>query len=242
MKKRKRRKAAPFTYMDDTARRRRRIRRFFSAALAVVCIAVLLCAAINVAVIRLTRDRILTPDEAAACGADCILVLGAGLRPDGSPSLILSGRLELGVQVYEEGAAPKLVMSGDHGQENYNEVGTMKAFAVARGVPSEDVFMDHAGFSTYESLWRVKNVFGAQRVLIVSQTYHLYRALYIARTLGLEAWGVGASVDGIRGQPIREAREAAARVKDFFWCIAQPKPTYAGDPIPLSASGDVTND
>ena len=188
------------------------------------------------------KDRILSPEEAASLNADCILVLGAGLRKDNSPSPILRERIDRGIGLYNSGAAPKLLMSGDHGRVGYNEVGVMKALAVEAGIPSEDVFMDHAGFSTYESLYRARDVFCAKRVIIVSQKYHLYRALYIADQLGIEAYGVGADVQRFYGQTTREMRESLARVKDFLYCMLQPSPTYLGDTIPVSGNGDLTND
>ncbi len=187
-------------------------------------------------------DRILTPEEAASLDADCILVLGAGLRKDNSPSPILRERIDRGILLYNSGAAPKLLMSGDHGRTEYNEVGVMKALAVESGIPSEDVFMDHAGFSTYESLYRARDIFCADRVIIVSQKYHLYRALYIAEQLGIEAYGVGADVQHFYGKTTREMRESLARVKDFLYCTVQPEPTYLGETIPVSGNGDLTND
>ena len=187
-------------------------------------------------------DRILTPEEAASLDADCILVLGAGLRKDNSPSPILRERIDRGIQLYNNGAAPKLLMSGDHGRVEYNEVGVMKALAVEAGIPSEDVFMDHAGFSTYESLYRARDIFCAKRVIIVSQKYHLYRALYIAEQLGIEAYGVGADVQHFYGKTTREMRESLARVKDFLYCTVQPEPTYLGETIPVSGNGNLTND
>ena len=187
-------------------------------------------------------DRILSPEEAAELDADCILVLGAGLRRDNSPSPILRERIDRGIGLYNLGAAPKLLMSGDHGRVGYNEVGVMKALAIEAGIPSQDVFMDHAGFSTYESLYRARDVFCAKRVIIVSQKYHLYRALYIADPLGLEAYGVGADVQRFYGQTTREMRESLARVKDFLYCAVKPLPTYLGETIPVSGNGDLTND
>lgn len=187
-------------------------------------------------------DRILSPEEAAALDADCILVLGAGLRKDNSPSPILRERIDRGVKLYYLGAAPKLLMSGDHGRGGYNEVGVMKSLAIQADIPSHDVFMDHAGFSTYESLYRARDVFCAKRVIIVSQKYHLYRALYIADQLGLEAYGVGADVQRFYGQTTREMRESLARVKDFLYCAVKPLPTYLGETIPVSGNGDLTND
>ena len=159
-----------------------------------------------------------------------------------TPSPILRERIDRGIGLYNLGAAPKLLMSGDHGRVGYNEVGVMKTLAIDAGIPSQDVFMDHAGFSTYESLYRARDVFCAKRVIIVSQKYHLYRALYIADQLGLEAYGVGADVQRFYGQTTREMRESLARVKDFLYCAVKPLPTYLGETIPVSGNGDLTND
>lgn len=189
-----------------------------------------------------TRRQIVSSQEAAALEADCILILGCGVRADGSPSNMLSDRLCQGIALYEAGASEKLLMSGDHGREEYDEVNTMKTVAVAAGVPSEDVFMDHAGFSTYESLYRAKAIFGAQKIIIVSQKYHLYRALYIARKLGLEAVGVEADLRHYAGGFYRGVREILARNKDFWMGIFRPKPTYLGDAIPIGGDGNITND
>ena len=185
---------------------------------------------------------LLTPAQAVELEeADCILVLGCGVRPDGSPSLMLRDRLDMGLQLYEAGAAPKLLMSGDHSRTDYDEVNTMKDYVMDRGVPSSDVFMDHAGFSTYESMYRARDVFCAERIVIVSQSYHLYRAVYDARALGLDAWGVAAEDVAYSGQLLRDLREILARDKDFFYCLLQPDPTFLGDPIPVSGDGNRSN-
>ena len=154
----------------------------------------------------------------------------------------VSDRLTRGVELYDMSAAPKLLMSGDHGRVSYDEVNAMKQFAIDRGVPSEDVFMDHAGFSTYETMYRAKEVFAAKRVIIVTQKYHLYRAVYIAEQLGLEAYGVDSDLQSYIKQPYYNAREILARDKDFVKVIFKPKPTYLGEVIPISGSGDLTND
>ena len=194
--------------------------------------------------IRLSgKGRILTQEEAAELeDVDCILVLGCLVHDSGRPSDMLSDRLRRGVALYEAGAAPKLLMSGDHGREDYDEVDAMKRYAVDAGIPSEDVFMDHAGFSTYESLYRARDVFQAQKLLIVTQEYHLYRALHIAKRLGLEAYGVASDYHTYWGQSAREVREILARVKDWAVCIFKPLPTYLGDPIPITGSGELTHD
>ncbi len=173
---------------------------------------------------------------------DCILVLGCGVKDDGRPSDMLADRLKRGVALYQSGAAPKLLMSGDHGRAEYNEVGTMKQYAIDAGIPSTDVFMDHAGFSTYESIYRARSIFGVQRILIVTQEYHLPRALYIAKSFGLQAYGVAADYRTYRGQTMRDIREILARVKDFGTSLFQPAPTFSGPAIPINGSGDLTND
>jgi len=188
------------------------------------------------------KPHMLTAREAVQWDADCILILGCGVRESGEPSLMLRDRLDMGLALYELGAAPKLLMSGDHGQETYDEVNAMKNYAMERGIPSDDIFMDHAGFSTYESMYRAKEVFKAEKVIIVSQKYHLYRAIYDARALGLDACGVAAEDIAYLGQTVREMREHLARTKDVFYCIFKPKPTFLGEPIPVWGSGDVTND
>ena len=172
---------------------------------------------------------------------DCIIVLGAGVWGE-NPSPMLEDRLLEGIKLYESNVAPKIIMTGDHGREEYDEVNVMKKFAMDKGVPSGDVFMDHAGFSTYESLYRAKEIFEADKVVIVTQEYHLYRALHIANELGIEAYGVASDPRQYVGAAYREIREILARNKDFVQCILKPEPTYLGEVIPVFGNGNVTND
>ncbi len=186
---------------------------------------------------RHTVGRILSSGEAQKLDADCILVLGASVRADGTPSPMLRDRLNVGIELYHQGIAPKLLLSGDHGQAQYDEVNVMKDYAKERGVPAEDIFLDHAGFSTYESVYRARDIFEVERMVIVTQKYHQYRALYNARQLDVEAWGVAADQKQYRGQSQRNLREIAAQIKDFAQGITKPKPTYLGEAIPISGSG-----
>ncbi|RHR29469.1 SanA protein [Clostridium sp. AF19-22AC] len=198
---------------------------------------------INFYVVRSAKDRLVTKGHTdSTIHADCILVLGAGIRADGSPTPMLKDRLDTAIEVYKSGAAPKLLMSGDHSREDYDEVQTMKDYAIDKGVPSEDIFMDHAGFSTYESLYRARDIFQAQNIVIVTQKYHLYRALYTAEALSLQALGVPADTKTYGGQTYRDLREILARNKDFLTSIYKPKPTYLGDAIPVNGNGNITND
>ena len=172
---------------------------------------------------------------------DCILVLGAGVR-DGKPTHMLEDRLLTAIELYNNKVASKIIMSGDHGREEYDEVNIMKKFAIEKGVPSNDIFMDHAGFSSYESIYRAKEIFEAKKIVIVTQKYHLYRSLYIANSLGIEAYGVSADLRKYIGQSYREVREIIARDKDFIKCIFKPQSKYLGDVIPVNGDGDITND
>jgi len=223
--------------------KKKTLRRIFSLFLCLCILGITALTVINTAVKLSTEKQILTAADAAKLeGIDCILVLGCGVREDGTPSDMLCDRLTRGVELYEMGAAPKLLMSGDHGRQEYNEVAVMKQFAIDAEIPSDDVFMDHAGFSTYESIYRAKEVFQADKILIVTQKYHLYRAIHIADRLGVEAYGVDADYRSYAGQSVRDLREVLARVKDWAKCIFKPEPTFLGDAIPVSGDGNFTND
>lgn len=216
-------------------------KRLLIIAAALAVIAAVAVFVPDIIVVSSAKDRIITANEAAELeNTDCVLVLGAGVR-DGSPTPMLRDRLITGISLYESGAAPKIIMSGDHGREDYDEVNVMKSYAVENGVPDSDVFMDHAGFSTYDSVYRVKAVFEADSIIIVTQKYHLYRALYIAEKLGVNAVGVAADLDDYSGQLKRDLREIAARDKDFFSCLFKPKPKYLGEKIPVSGDGNITD-
>ena len=193
-------------------------------------------------VVKTTEAQILASDAAVMGEWDCVLVLGAGVRPDGSPSDMLYDRVRTGLDLYHGGAAPKLLMSGDHGRSEYDEVGCMLGLALEDGVAAADVFLDHAGFSTYESLVRAKDVFGAESLVIVTQKYHLYRALYIAEALGMDAVGVSADRRGYAGQFMRDIREIIARGKDVLTVWFDAAPTYLGDAVDLSGDGTVTQE
>ena len=208
----------------------------------VVAIFILIVFSINLYVKLSTKKQILTNNDYSSLqNIDCIIVLGAGIWGD-KPSPMLEDRLLQAIDLYKKGVTSKIIMSGDHGKAEYDEVNVMKKFAIEKGIPSEDIFMDHAGFSSYESIYRAKYIFEAKKVVVVTQEYHLYRALHIANSLGLEAYGVGADPRQYVGALYRELREILARNKDFFSCIIKPKPKYLGEAIPVSGSGDLTND
>lgn len=196
----------------------------------------------NFFVIFTTKKNILSEEQVSSnSDIDCILVLGAGVWQN-KPSHMLEDRLLQAVSLYNNNVASKIIVSGDHGQEDYDEVNVMKSFLIEHGIPSEDIFMDHAGFSSYDSIYRAKEIFKVKKLVIVTQKYHLYRSIYIAKSLNLTAYGVASNPRSYSGQIFREIREILARNKDVVKCIFKPNPKYLGETIPVSGNGDITND
>ena len=193
----------------------------------------------NVYIIEYAKQYILDLDNLSSKNVDCVMVLGAGLW-DGKPSPMLKERLDFGLEAFESGCTDKMLMSGDHGTEFHDEVNAMKDYLAEKGVDKDVIFLDHAGFSTYESMYRARDVFDVKSMVIVTQTYHLYRAVYDARKLGIEAYGYKA--ERLEYPALNYMREPLARVKDVIWCIIKPKPTYLGEEIPISGSAALTDD
>lgn len=209
---------------------------------ALIIAGIVAVAGINIFVMATTSGRILSLEEATKKEVDCIIVLGAGVRPSGEPSPMLRDRLEKTVELYEAGVSDTIIVSGDHREENYDEVNTMKYFLIEAGIPSEDIFMDHGGLSTYDTMYRAVNIFDVEKAVIVTQKYHMYRAIYDAKSLGIEAYGVNAEEITYSGQTKRDIREVLARIKDVCWCLTNQKSEIGGSKISLSESGNITND
>ena len=218
------------------------MKKIFKILIVIAIISIILVLFINFYVVGIAKNKMIKDNDYSSLkNVDCILILGAGIWGD-KPSPMLQDRLDEGIKLYNDGIAPKIIMSGDHGREGYDEVNIMKEYAVNKGIPSEDIFMDHAGFSTYESIYRAKEIFDADNIVIVTQEYHLYRALYIADKLNINAYGVNSDPRKYSGQTFRELREILARNKDFINCIIKPESTYLGESIPVSGDGNITND
>lgn len=195
--------------------------------------------------VQVTGERSIAKIESLPQDVDAIIVLGAGVKSDGSPSDILADRLQTTIDIYEDGVNGKILLSGDHGKEGYNEVGTMKKYIEDRvEVDSKDIFLDHAGFSTYDSIYRAKEIFKVNRAVIVTNEYHLPRALYIAKKLGIDAYGVVSDKREYYYMSTYTKREKLAQLKDFLYVnVIKPEPKYLGDEIPVSTSdGRITHD
>ena len=207
------------------------------AALAVVVVA-------NGVTVATTRGQVHTvpqlADELAEAPADAVVVLGASVYANGRPSDILADRLEVAVDLYKAGAARAIICSGDNRSSHYDESDAMKAYCVSLGVPSEDVYVDHAGVTTYDSMYRARYVFGAERIVVATQAYHLYRAMFSADQLGMEVWGVPTDKGAYHNQVSYSLREVMARTKDFFAALLQLPVDTGGDAVSLAESGDLT--
>lgn len=221
--------------------KKRKINRMIKIMIIGIIILMIAIFSLNIYVVNNTKNEIVKEENVSNIeGVDCILILGAGIWGD-KPSPMLEDRLKEGIVLYKQGTTKKIIMSGDHSREEYDEVKIMKEYAESEGVPSEDIFMDHAGFSSYDSVYRAKEIFGVQKMIIVTQKYHLYRSLYIAKKLGIEAYGIESNLRTYPGQVFREIREILARDKDYFKCIMKPEASIMGEKISLDGSGDITN-
>lgn len=188
-----------------------------------------------------TKAQIKTVAELSDYAADCIIIPGAKVHQR-ALSHMLEDRVLTGIEAYRNGVAPKLLMSGDHHTVQYDEVNAMREYALQKEVAADDIFMDHAGLSTYETLYRAKHIFGAKSVVIVTQDFHLPRALYIANALGLDAVGVPADRRPYHAVFKNYLREIPACDKAVLDCIFHLSKPIGGDPISLVGSGQVTWD
>lgn len=196
----------------------------------------------NIVVVAVASGSTVSFEEAVELeNIDCIIVLGAGLKEDGSPSNILYERILCGAELYLNGASERLLLSGDHSRADYNEVGAMKDYMLSRGIESNVVFTDHAGLDTYDTMYRAKEIFKAKRVIVVTQGFHLSRAVFIARAMGLDAYGVDCDT-GVYGRSLlNDIREIAARPKYVLDAIFKPEPTYLGEAIPIWGDASATD-
>ena len=196
------------------------MRKFVFLSVFFIAVVTVIVCAINIYIIETTSQNFLkTNEDISNEKYDCILVLGAGLRSDGTPSDMLSDRLSAAISLYKMGLSDTILLSGDRSGDDYDEVSSMRQYCINNGIPQDSIMCDDKGFSTFETMYNVKSIGGIERILVVTQGYHLHRALYIAKRMGLEPSGVSSDPREYRGQFIRDIREGFARVKDFFMIL-----------------------
>jgi SanA protein len=171
-----------------------------------------------------------------------VLVLGAHVQENGQLSFILKDRVDRALELYKAQKVCRFLLSGDHGRKNYDEVNNMKKYLINKGVAQQDIFLDHAGFDTYSSLVRAKEVFGVNSVIIVSQLFHLPRAVYIARKIGLNAYGCSVANDFYERNSYYKFRESLANVKAYFSLLFNLNPRFLGNKIPITGDSRMSYD
>ena len=225
------------------------MKKFLKVVKNIICFVLILVAVfllsivlINVGMVVSTAGNIKDLDTIASENDyDCAIVLGCSVRPDKTPSDMLRARLDAAFELYEKTGC-RIIVSGDHEDQYYNEVKIMKEYLVDKGIPSEKIYMDHAGYSTYDSMYRLKNIFGVNKAVVITQRYHLYRALSIAKILGIEVAGLEAE-DVTSGSGTENyLREIAARPKALFDSVRRAAPRELGEKIDLNQSGDLTDE
>lgn len=214
---------------------RKSLRKIIFIFLALGITGVIFVAAVNLAV-KMTADGMTYAAETVP-PKQAALVLGARVHENGRLSDMFRDRVETAIALYEADKVEKILVSGDHGRENYDEVNAAKDYLFGQGIPAEDIFLDHAGFDTYDSVYRARDVFQAESVIIVTQAYHLPRALYIAKGLGVDAAGVSADLRAYGGQERRDFREKFAVVKAWLDVSLHSGPKFLGEPILVSGDG-----
>ena len=207
-------------------------------------IALLLTGLVSVGLIDMAVERagdrhIVTTDQLEQ--ADCVIVPGALVYSD-RPSLMLQDRLDVALAIYRSGITDRILVSGDHGQKDYDEVNVMRQYLIDQGVEPEHIFMDHAGFDTYDTIYRARDIFLVQKAIVVTQDFHLRRALYIGECLKINLQGVSSDLRIYPRAGYYRLREYAARVKAFVECILKAQPTFLGETIPIQGSGLETVD
>ncbi|OGG87705.1 hypothetical protein A2592_01030 [Candidatus Kaiserbacteria bacterium RIFOXYD1_FULL_42_15] len=164
------------------------------------------------------------------------LVPGAAISSKGELSAVFTARVDMAIKLYEAGKVLKILVSGDNSTLSHNEVNPARLYLMEKGVPSEDIFLDHAGFDTYSSMYRARDIFGVSSMIITTQSFHLYRSIFIARHLGIEAYGVRADVSNLLFR--NYIREIFANEKAIIDLVTNRQPKFLGDKISIEGNGN----
>lgn len=200
------------------------------------------CAALAVGLVLwviAASDRYMYASAAAAPSAEAALVLGASVASNGTLSLVLKERADKALELYQTHKVRKILVTGDDSTLEYNEVYPVGKYLIAAGVPKDDIFLDYAGFDTYSSMYRAREVFAVRSMIITTQRFHLPRAVYVARRLGIAAYGLDAAGSG-EGYFINALREIPATLKALFDLAARREPKYLGAQFPIGGDGTPT--
>jgi len=208
-----------------------RCRRFLAWVLGLLIVFIV---ATHIVIYAETKPYIYN-DVRSVPNTEVALIPGAAILSDGTLSSIFKDRADTAIKLYEAKKVSKILVSGDNSTLSHNEVNPVRNYLLKKGIPDEDIFLDHAGFDTYSTMYRARDIFGVTSVIITSQSFHLPRAVFIARQLGMKAYGVNADVGHILFR--NYARETLADEKAVLDLISHRKPKYLGDTIPITGDG-----
>lgn len=217
------------------------MRKFLNITVFTVLGLVLLVIILQFHINRSSRD-VIFEDASKLEPAYVGLVLGASVRPDKSLSPILQDRVDSALELYEKGIIKRFLLSGDHGQKDYDEVNAMRTYLKNKGVTDSVIFMDHAGFDTYDSMFRAREVFKVEKAIVITQKFHLPRAIYVGRKMGLELQGYVADHREYPGNAHFTRREWLANIKAWVELNIEKSPTYSGDAIPITGDSGLSHD
>ena len=187
-------------------------------------------------------DKYISQDANSVMPCYTAIVLGASVSNEGELSSVLTDRMQTAMELYQSGKVQRFLLSGDHGRKQYDEVNSMKNFLLANGISSKDIFLDHAGFDTYNSLVRAKKIFEVNRAIIVTQDFHLPRAVFIGRSIGLDTYGAKADKREYRNMYKLQFRELLANVKAVYEVLLDINPKYLGSKIPITGDSQLSWD
>ncbi|MFY7938642.1 MAG: SanA/YdcF family protein [Flavobacterium sp.] len=215
------------------------LKKHFRKILIITSLGVFIIFSINYYIVKTTENYVFTEIEKLP-KVDAIIVLGAKVNQE-KLSYVLEDRLIAGINIIYANKAEAILLSGDHGQKEYDEVNSMRKYIFRRNlnIKKEQIFMDHAGFDTYDSMFRAKEIFDIKSAIIVTQDFHINRSVYIARNLGINAYGFAVN-ENMYKESVRfnwKVREILTRVKAFKDILIGSHPTYLGEKIPITGNG-----
>ena len=182
-----------------------------------------------------TTKAYIYDDSAEVPNATVALIPGASVSEDGVLSPIFIDRVNAAIELYNVKKVSKILVSGDNSTDSNNEVNPVRLYMISEGIPDKDIFLDHAGFDTYSSMYRARDIFGVTSLVIATQSFHLPRSVFIARRLGMEAYGLNADLGNILFR--NNAREVIANEKAVLDLITNRKPKFLGKEIPITGDG-----
>ncbi|MDD3646764.1 MAG: ElyC/SanA/YdcF family protein [Candidatus Gracilibacteria bacterium] len=191
------------------------VKKIIKVKLYLIALIILLIAGVNLYVLSFSASNIYSSVENIPEGNNVGLILGASIKPNKEPSDILKDRLNVAIEAYNAGKIQNIIVSGDNSQVNYNEPQAMENYLVEAGVKKENIYKDYAGFDTYDSIYRAREIFGIDNLVIFTQEFHLKRAVYIASRLGIDAIGVKTDLHKYVAINYYELREIFSRIKAF---------------------------